>query len=237
MKEKSKGNIYKNVAISVLCIAIGVVISFQYKTIFSSRSEEDAQNQNLENVKLQLIQAESERQQLRDENATLKARIDEIDKLPISEQMKAIAEERDKAQMAAGLKDVKGKGVEIIIAANPSIQISTVEMNLLKLINVLRSADVQAISIGGQRITSMTEIIAAENYIVINGNMVIAPYNVLAIGNQDRIESAFYMTGGIFDLLSMGDVQPPEFKRLDSIVIPALPVNSPKGKTDLLSPA
>ena len=62
-------------------------------------------------------------------------------------------------------------------------------LSFLQIINDLNSADVEAISINGQRITTLTDIVdISSTYVLINSISINAPYVIEVVGNQDKIE-------------------------------------------------
>jgi len=62
--------------------------------------------------------------------------------------------------------DVQGPGVEIVLDDGEYDYQKVYDIDLLKLVNELRAAEAQAISINGERIVAMTEIRYADPYMV-----------------------------------------------------------------------
>ena len=86
-----------------------------------------------------------------------------------------------------GKSAVQGKGIEIIIEENSS---KLTALSFLQIVNDLNSAGAEAISINGQRITNMTDMMdISETYILINSNPIKAPYIIDIIGNQEKIKN------------------------------------------------
>lgn len=84
-----------------------------------------------------------------------------------------------------GKSDIYGKGVEIIIEENSA---KLTALSFLQIINDLNSAGVQAISINGQRITNMTDIMdISEKYVLINSIPIQGPFIIDVIGDQEKI--------------------------------------------------
>lgn len=75
------------------------------------------------------------------------------------------------------------------------------DTDILQIINVLRNAGAEAISINGQRITNKTAVTCIGVVIKINDEKVSSPFEIRAIGNQDNLFSAITMIGGIGDIL------------------------------------
>ena len=107
--------------------------------------------------------------------------------------------------MLVGKTNVIGDGV--IIKLTDTSEMSYTASNLVYLVNELKYAGAEAISINNQRITNMTDIVTiSEKYILVNGERIISPYEVKAIGNQNEIEKIlnFPNSGFIDDYKSRG---------------------------------
>lgn len=85
-----------------------------------------------------------------------------------------------------GKSDIRGKGIKIEIEENST---KLTALSFLQIVNDLNSADVNAISINGQRITSMTDIMDISSmYVLINSIPIEKPFIIDIIGSQDKIE-------------------------------------------------
>ena len=72
--------------------------------------------------------------------------------------------------------------------------------DLLYIVNGLKGAGAEAISINGHRIIKRSEIVYT-NVLKVNGKRVWAPFTIKAIGNQTYLESALLGVGGYVDEL------------------------------------
>lgn len=89
--------------------------------------------------------------------------------------------------MLVGKTNVTGDGVVIKLADTQYM--SYTASNLVYLVNELKYAGAEAISINNQRITNMTDIVSInEQYILVNGERIVSPYEVKAIGNQHEFD-------------------------------------------------
>jgi uncharacterized protein YlxW (UPF0749 family) len=114
---------------------------------------------------------------------------------------KTIKKEMREAQILAGLVDVKGKGVEIVIDSIYGFMFY--EYKLLDIINQLRAWEAQAISVNGERITVLTEFEWTEgNRCKINGNYYTMPYVIKAILPPENIDYLVYMIEDMFELVT-----------------------------------
>ena len=92
--------------------------------------------------------------------------------------------------------------------------------DILRILNELRSAGAEALSVNDQRVLATSEIRCAGNTVSINNTRTAAPFVIKAIGDPEQLESGIKMRGGIFDDLSPWISI--ELKKVtDDIVIPA----------------
>ena len=71
----------------------------------------------------------------------------------------------------------------------------------MSIVNELRAAGAEAISVNGERILSTTAIRCVGPTIQINGTKVASPFHIKAIGNAKYLESALNIRGGVVDNL------------------------------------
>lgn len=89
--------------------------------------------------------------------------------------------------MLVGKTNVIGSGV--IITLTDTYMKTYTSRNLVYLVNELRYAGAEAISINGQRITNMTDIVTIQGkYMLVNGERISSPYEVRVIGEQETIQ-------------------------------------------------
>jgi len=122
--------------------------------------------------------------------------------------------------MLVGKTNVTGNGVVIKLADTQYM--SYTASNLVYLVNELKYAGAEAISINNQRITNMTEIVSInEQYILVNGERIVSPYEVKAIGNQEQFDKIlnFPESGFIDDYRNKGYTI--ELNKQSGIKIPA----------------
>lgn len=112
-----------------------------------------------------------------------------------SEQL--LQKELEETNLLAGKTDVIGEGVIVTLANNQEKSITAGD--LLELVNELRLAGAEAISINDRRIITTTEIVDVDA-IMVNEERVISPYIVKAIGDQKYLSSALSLkTIGFID--------------------------------------
>ena len=103
-----------------------------------------------------------------------------------------------------GKEKITGKGIEIYIDTSNEKDITA--LTLIQLVNDLNSAGVEAISINGNRITTMTDMMdISGKYILIDSVPVKSPYLIKVVGNVKKIcEVLDYENSTINKLIESG---------------------------------
>lgn len=137
------------------------------------------------------------------------------------ESSKLLKQELEQANMKLGKKAVKGNGIVITLSDNDIAQIDAYD--IYKLINELRLAGSEAISVNGVRITAMTDIKdLAPGLITIDGEKTTSPYVIKAIGDQTYLESGLTLkTYGYMDFVIKGYDKTGTIERQNEIIIDA----------------
>ncbi|MBE5819421.1 MAG: DUF881 domain-containing protein [Clostridiales bacterium] len=167
-----------------------MVIFLQFKTI----SQTD------------IISIESMREEeLKQELSTYKTKYDEVitkleeNNKKILEYEKSLSSEEEATNLInkelkesndlIGKNSVQGEGIIITLTDTKDSKITA--NDLLTLMNELKQAGAEAISINDQRIVYNTYIVDINyTYISVNGKRIVSPYVVKAIGNTTYLESA-----------------------------------------------
>ena len=130
-----------------------------------------------------------------------------------------LEKELNETDMYLGYKKLQGEGIEVVLKDNSNTAID--RWDLLSIVNELKLAGAEAISINGERIVSNTEIATVgTQFILINGNRIPAPFTVKAIGDQKYLESAITIKGGYIDEMKLYE-KTVEYEVKDIVEIPA----------------
>lgn len=135
---------------------------------------------------------------------------------------KLLEAELNGLKMLLGETDVQGQGIIITISETGVEDDKINYEDLLYIVNSLKGAGAEAISINNQRIINRTDIVTInlDTYIKINGKRILAPYTIKAIGNQTYLESALLGSGGYVDELEKWGFQI-DIQRSDNVEINA----------------
>lgn len=97
----------------------------------------------------------------------------------------------------AGTVAVRGPGVRVRVDDAPGAQNPremVLDTDLQRLVNGLWQAGAEAVSLNGQRLTTLSTIRLAGDAITVNNHSLRRPYTVLAIGNKDTLPARFAET-------------------------------------------
>lgn len=194
------------ISVTLVALITGLLLTFQFRV--SSRIEQGVPAGRAQELATELHQLATEKTRLESEVSDLEAKLFQATRGQQQAQA-AMQGELEKAKIAAGLTAVSGPGIEIILE-NPPLLRQTGrpaslyvirDEDLLRIVNELRAAGAEAISINGQRIVATSEIRFAAPFININLTRVVPPYHVLAIGRADALQAALSIPGGIAETL------------------------------------
>ncbi|MEG0830536.1 MAG: DUF881 domain-containing protein [Anaerovoracaceae bacterium] len=204
---------HKGIAIAgVLTFLIGFIIAIQISTTGGEDQGGLVPLAKIKGYEAQLNQVTAEKEAALTQLKELEDRMAAIekDKSGKNDGVKSMVEENEKNKMTAGLTDVKGPGLTVTVDDPPIAegdsgeQFSLIAFNyeyLLSVVNKLKEAGAEAISINGDRVVSTTEISLAGDNININGKATVSPYIINAIGSSSIMNSTLTIRGGIVDTM------------------------------------
>ena len=120
----------------------------------------------------------------------------------------ALKKEVEQLQVQSGLVDVHGPGVTVVLSDSTAANTTGDEADyiihdndLLSVVNELRSAGAEAISLNGERLTATSEIRCTGAVVTVNGRREPAPFTIMAIGDKTTLYNALTMRNGVVDVL------------------------------------
>ena len=205
----------KNIALSLggMCFALTIAIVIQYKTI-SNANKITGSNVNSE-LKTEVLRWKERYEQIYEDLDKFEAILEEKRKIATSNDSTSIELQDELRTLNAliGTIDVSGEGVVITLADNSSVTNQTIgifdnisnylihDTDLIMLVNELKNAGAEAISINDERIISTTSITCDGTVVLVNGNKLSSPFTIKAIGSQALILGAIQRTGGLLEEL------------------------------------
>lgn len=142
-----------------------------------------------------------------------------------SDEANELQEKLKEYKKILGLTEVSGNGLEITLKDGDENQSKSVlssivhDGDILQVVNALRNAGADAISVNDQRIVNTSAISCIGNVVKINGEKVGPPYVIKAIGNPEWLYGAIEMNGGYVSNLRREGVDV-EVKKVKDITIP-----------------
>ena len=189
MKKLDKDQIIMSVIIGLVCIVLICIVSIQFKTI----EETDItaiENMKEDELRTTLSEWKTKYEETYEKYEETITTIDEYNrKIESSEEASELLDkELEKSNLIAGNTDVYGEGIVVTLIDNDEQAIKAED--LLELVNELRYAGAEAISINDVRIINTTDIVEVGNSLVmVGGQRLSSPYVVKAIGNQAYLSS------------------------------------------------
>lgn len=185
-----KGKLIMTITIGLICFVLVYVMFLQFKVVEQTDLTEIEAMQEKE-LRESLASWKSKYEEVNEElETTILKKQEYEDKINSNEEATELLEkELEQANILIGKTEVKGEGVIVTLEDNEETLITA--RDLVILINELKDAGAEAISINEQRITNMSDIAYIGNrYILVNSQKITSPYIVKAIGNKTYLQSA-----------------------------------------------
>ena len=200
--------------LGIMCLILTLAIIVQYKTVKDANKIAGASGINSELKSEVLIWKEKYDEaykKLETSEKELEKQREEASKKDTtsSESERALK----LANAVIGTTDVQGKGIIITVADNKNVTSESIsaldsisnylihDSDLLTLVNELKNAGAEAISINDERITNSTSITCDGNVVLVNGNKISSPFVIKAIGSQEALLGAIKRPGGFLEEL------------------------------------
>lgn len=134
-------------------------------------------------------------------------------------------EELARISKMLGLTEVKGEGIVITVKDKTTNALGTTndiihDGDLRSIVNELKNAGAEAISINDQRIVSSTAITCIGTVIQVNDEKVGTPFVIKAIGSPESLMGGLARGGGYLEILQFNYGIPTELKKSSDITIP-----------------
>lgn len=210
MKKKiSKEKIVMSITVGIASLALMLVMFMQFKVV-EQTDITGIENMRESDLRVELTDWQTKYEELNERYQEVVAKIEEYQNETESGEETAQLLETELAQLNTilGKTDVEGEGIEIIIQDNEGAEISEdatvkaiTENDLLIILQELWGAGAEAISINGKRIIAMSDVVSLEYFLKVNGDRILSPYVIKAIGNQSDLESSVRGKGGHVDEL------------------------------------
>lgn len=202
MKNLKKGKITMAITIAIACFVLTLIMTMQFK-IVNETDITSIENMREAELRTELANWKAKYEETNEKYVETVSKINEYkqNKESNGETEKLVDKELEQINMALGKTDVEGKGIEIILRDTENVDIGRITADdLLMIVNSLKQAGAEAISINDERIVNMSDIVDISfSFIKVNGQRILGPYVIKAIGNQTYLESSLLGNGGYID--------------------------------------
>lgn len=192
-KTKNKGALILEITAGIIALLLVASMFIQFRTVDESK-EIDLEGMREDELKTQIASYKSKYEETMEQYELNKNKIDEYT-TAMNEDKETTAildEELQRAKNLMGLTDVTGEGVILTLTDTEDALYTYTADDLIQLINELKYAGAEAISINDNRIINLTDIATlTNNLIVMNGGNVrlSSPYVIKAIGDKTYLLS------------------------------------------------
>lgn len=193
----NKNKITISVILGMVCVILVAVMFAQFKSVEETNIT-GIEMAREEELKTMLSGWKTKYEEIEEKLVDTEEKISEYKKKIESNEQSSelLDEELEQTNLLVGKTNVIGQGIIVKLQDNEELEIEA--SDLRKLINELKLAGAEAISINNQRILNMTEIVDVDGTILINKERVVSPYTVKAIGDQTYLSSAISLKNSGF---------------------------------------
>ena len=184
-----KANVTMSISILLVSAVLVAVLFIQFKTV-EKVNETEIETMRDEELREKISYWKSKYEETNEKLQETNSKIVEYkEKIESNEEASGLLdEELKKTQLILGTTDVVGEGVVVTLTDTEDHPIKAID--LIDLLNELRYAGAEAISINGIRVINMTDIADIDTYIIMKPSQrIVSPYVVKAIGNQTYLTS------------------------------------------------
>lgn len=206
----SKEKLVMSIVIGIACFSLMLVMFMQFKVV-KQTDITAIENMRESELRIELSGLKEKYNELNNRYNDVSSKINEYQQEKESDKKteELLKQELNEINKTLGKTDLQGEGIVIVLTDNSYTQLSNEEYvdpiyeeDLLVIINQLFEAGAEAISINDQRIVAMSDIVLIDNSIIkVNGQRILSPYVIKAIGNQNYLKSAILGKGGRADEL------------------------------------
>lgn len=223
-------NLKAQISIGVVFMILAFLMTIQFKSV--TKNNEIKQQTTIRTEELQ-AELKKEREKSEDLEKQVEAYKNDVDSYRkeaenSSGYYKLMSEELKKAEIMAGLVDVKGPGIVVTLndsqkRTGDNIQDLNVtlihEEDLRRVVNELSAAGAEAMSINESRIISNSAIRCVGPVILVNDEKMAPPYVIKAIGKPEQLTAALNLNGGVIEMLRAFGFEV-DIKEQQEIVVP-----------------
>lgn len=199
-----KGKKTVAITIAIACFVLMTVMFMQFKIV----NETDITSIEImreEELRSELANWKQKYKEAQEQYQEKTSRLEQYKQTQEStaESSKLVEKELAQVNMYLGNTEVQGKGIVITLKDMNNEEVEPISAeDLLIIVDYLKLAGAEAISINEERIINMSDIVYVNNSIIyVNQQRILAPYEIKAIGDSTKLESTLLGNGGYVELL------------------------------------
>lgn len=210
------GKYKSQITVAVVCCILGFMLTYQFR-LLNKREKVVGTSKNTTEVTTEIEQYKKQKETLEKSVNDLQAKVKKYEDAAANkdETTKNILNELENTRMLIGSTDVQGQGIIVYITPIPNLTGNEtvgriIDRHLVYVVNELRFAGAEAISINDYRVTAMTGIRDSGNLIKMNDNDMISPskrITVKAIGDKNLLYKALSFPEIFSDFKSFSDIK------------------------------
>ncbi|WP_233191924.1 DUF881 domain-containing protein [Sporosarcina sp. P34] len=202
----------KQLVLSIVFLVLGFMLAFSYRTVGSKQQMLNLEQTNLfqqeEQYRADLIEQQERNKELTNELLEKQKKVHSFEQ-DFSDKEKnhaVLVEKARDLRLLLGDIPSKGAGIKVTLEDadyDPSIQnpndYIVHESHVLRVINELKIAGAQGMTINGQRINSNSYIKCTGPVIMVDGRTFPAPFIIEAVGDPKVLLPALHLKGSVID--------------------------------------
>lgn len=177
------------ITVGLMFLILTAVIFMQFKTI-KETDITSIENMREDELKIEISNFKQKAEEIKKQIEETNVKISEYQETIMTDKEASmlLEEELNQQNNLLGKNNVKGSGVIVTLTDTRAQKITSDDIR--ELLNQLKLAGAEAISINGQRIVYDSYVVdLANTFISINGVKQVSPYEIKAIGNPTYLES------------------------------------------------
>jgi uncharacterized protein YlxW (UPF0749 family) len=215
------------ISVAIVFAILGFMLAYQFKVLMNQEKTLNLSSANSTDITLEIEQYQKQKTELEAKVEDLQTKVNSYEQAAAgtSDASKALLKELNDSRLLTGLTNVHGQGITIYLTPNSDLFGTSgtgdhiTDKHLVYLVNELRFAGAEAISINDIRIVGMTGIRSAGSYILINDDERVSYSQrivIKAIGDKSLLYSAMSFPEVFSDFKGISDVK---FEKSDDISI------------------
>lgn len=219
------------VTLGIVCLMLTIAICIQVNTITKTNIS-STQNLSDDTLKDEVLKWKEKCDKITIESELMEKQLDKIREASTQNDEESTKKEKEISlnNSLLGLTDLVGQGVEITLTDDPNATRDSIgifddisnhilhDADLRAIVNELKNAGAEAISINGQRIINSTAITCIGNVIKINNEKITSPFTIKAIGFSESL-AGIDRPGGYIEILKESGIVV-NIKKLNNVEIP-----------------